>query len=68
MFARQPQQDIHIMAAFLQDHGRAFSGVAPIAAHKGVRLVPVAYALNGLDGLDFAHRTAIQQFFQLLIE
>ena len=56
------------MAAFLQDHGRAFSGVAPIAAHKGVRLVPIAYALNGLDGLDFAHRAGIQQLLELLIK
>ena len=56
------------MAAFLQDHGRAFSGVAPIAAHKGVRLVPIAHALNGLDGLDLAHRAGIQQLLELLIK
>ena len=60
MLACQPQQDIHVMAAFLQDHGRAFSGVAPIAAHKGVRLVPVADVLVCTDGDDIADLFAVE--------
>ena len=58
--ARQPQENIHVVAALLQDHRAGRAAVAPVAAHKAVRLMPVADLLNGLHGNDLADGSLIQ--------
>ena len=43
---------IIIMTGFGHNHGRGFFGIGPVAAHKGVRLMPGHDALIGIDGDD----------------
>ena len=56
------------MAAFLQNHRRALRAVAPVAAHKGMRLMPVAHALNGLHAGDATNHAGIQRLLERLIK
>ena len=50
----------HVVAALLEDHGACLVAVAPVAAHKGVRLVPVADVLVGADGDDITDLFAVE--------
>lgn len=60
LFAEQPGVDVHIVAALLENHGACLVTVAPVAAHKGVRLVPVADILVCTDGDDIADLFAVE--------
>ena len=60
LFAEQPGVDVHIVAALLEDHRTCLVAVAPVAAHKGVRLVPVADVLVCTDGDDIADLFAVE--------
>ena len=60
LFAEQPGVDVHIVAALLEDHGACLVAVTPVAAHKGVRLMPVADVLVCTDGDDIADLFAVE--------
>ena len=68
MFPGKPEQNVHVMAAFLQDHAGRKTGIAPVAAHKAVCLMPVADRLNGLNVDGIADGAAVKKLLDLLIE
>ena len=45
----QPQKNIHIMAAFLQNHRTCFITASPVSPHKAVGMMPVANLFNMLN-------------------
>ena len=57
----EPQQNVHIMAAFLQDHWAGLFTAAPVAPHKAVGMVPVAHILNLRQRRNFPHLPIIDQ-------
>ena len=61
MFSGQPKKDIHVVAGLLQDHGAAFFAVAPVAAYKAMRLVPIRHIFNGLNGYNIPYCSRIDQ-------
>ncbi len=67
-FARQPEDHIHIVTALGQDHGRCLIRHMPVAAHEGVRLMPVGHALDGLHGHDLADAPSLEQLADRLVE
>ena len=56
------------MAAFLQDHAGGKALVAPIAAHEGMSLMPVAHLLDGLHVHRVPDHARVDQFLDLLIK
>ena len=60
----QPAQYVHVVAALLQDHGAGLAGIAPVAPHEAVGLVPVGHVLDGVNGLDFADLPPAEQVLQ----
>ena len=56
------------MAALLQDHAGGKRLIAPVAAHKGVRLMPVAHLFNSLDAHRLADGAVLQQFLDSLVK
>ena len=45
-------------------HRACLIGISPVSSYKAVRLMPVAYAFQMLNGHDFPDRTGIKDFFQ----
>ena len=66
--ARKPHQQIHIMAAFGQNHGTGVPAPSPIAPDKAVGLMPVAHVFGGLDGNNLSQSPLLQQALKLLIK
>ena len=58
-------QQIEIVTALLHDHRGRFFVVAPVAAHKAMRLVPVGDLFQPVDAHDFTDRAAIQKLLDL---
>ncbi len=56
------------MAAFLEDHGTALIGIAPVAPHKAVRLMPVADVFRRLDRDNIPDFPIIKKLFDPLIK
>ena len=56
----QPQHDIHIMTAFLQDHRTGFLCISPVSSYKAMCLMPVTYLFHMLD----SHKSSYFAFFQ----
>ena len=63
--AAEPYQIVEVMAALLHDHRAGGLIVAPVAAHEGVGLMPVAHLLVGLDSAHLADHAAVDQLLQL---
>ena len=55
---------VNVMAALRQQHETGFFFVSPVAADKGVGLVPVRHTFQMLHGNDFPDRAGIQHFLQ----
>ena len=66
--AQQPQQDVQVVAALLQDHRAGVLLAPPVAAHKAVRLVPVDHVFQRLDRHDPADASRVDHFLDLLKE
>ena len=65
---RQPDQNVHIVAALGQDHGAGLVRPAPVSPHITVGHVPVADILARLERNDAPQRAACGQFLCFLIE
>lgn len=63
--AHEPVEDIHVMAAFGNDHGSGGFAVAPVSAHEGVGKVPRPHAFIGIEGDDFPDFPAVDDFFRV---
>ena len=61
----QPCQNVRIVAAFCQDHWAAILAATPVSAHKAVRHMPVADALNMLNRDKLPDRAAVDQLLEL---
>ena len=68
MPAGQPKQDVHVMAALLQDHGGAQARVSPVPTHKRVRLMPVGHLLDGLHRDQLADGAGVEKTLDLLVK
>ena len=66
--ADQPMDDVNVVAALRQQHGRALGRVGPVAAHERMGLVPRVNALAGLDRNDLAQQTRIDDLLDLSVE
>ena len=42
----KPQQNVHIMATFLQDHGAGLFTTAPVAPHEAMGMMPIPHVFN----------------------
>ena len=63
--AGKPCQDVRVVAALCQDHRTAILTAAPVPAHKAVRHMPVADALNMLNRDKLPDRAAVDQLLEL---
>ena len=68
MFSRKPQQNVHIVTGLLQNHRACLVAVAPVPAYKAVRLMPVRYVFNCLNGYNVADRPRIDKTFQFSVK
>ena len=59
----QPQHNIHIVAAFLQNHRAGLFWISPIASYKAVCVMPVSYLFHVLNSHQSANSALLQQFF-----
>ena len=62
--ADQPEEDVHIMAGLLQEHGARLGGISPVAPDEAVGLMPVAHIFDLIDGCDLADLAPVDQIFQ----
>ena len=60
----KPAEDVHVMAAFGQDHGAALIRPAPVAPDIAVGVMPVRHMFHCVNGLNFANLTPAQNGFQ----
>ena len=58
-------QQINVVTALCEYHGRGFFAVAPVAAHKAVRLMPVRNLFNRLNSYKPAQLARTQDFSAL---
>ena len=66
--AHQPADDVHVVAAFCQDHGAGFLRPPPVAAYIAVGIMPVSHVLHRVQGFDTADGASAQQLVQRAVE
>mgnify|MGYP003320490566 CR=1 FL=1 len=68
--SHKPQNDVHIMAGFGENHGAALLAGTPVAAHKAMALVNISDAFGVYYIHDFAELSRIDYLLyhsQLLV-
>ena len=65
---QQPRENVHVVAALGEDHGRSIRGLVPVSANVAVRIVPVTNILGVVDMYDLADRAAVQKLPDLPVE
>ena len=67
VFSHEIRNNIEIVTAFLQDHGRTVVP-APVAAHETVRLMPISHALRLTDGNHTSQLPGIENLFEGIVK
>ena len=68
VLSREPQQNVDIVAALLQNHGAGLPGISPITPDEAVGLVPVGNVFDLGCHRHFTDRAIVNQALQGLVE
>ena len=66
--ACQPGKNVHVVTAFLKNHGTGGGIVCPVAADKTVSLVPVAHVLYLLHRQNLSETSAVYDSLDLAVK